>query len=101
MKVAVASTDGKNVNEHFGRAEKFLFYEKTDEGVSLIGEGKVTPLSVNDPDHPFDPDRFNQLAEALIGCKEVYVSKIGTRPSEELARLGIKAVTYKGPIEGI
>ncbi len=101
MKVAIASTDGKNVNEHFGRAENFLFYEKTAEGMSLIGEVKVTPLSVNDPGHSFDPDRFKQLAEALIGCKEVYVAKIGARPSEELAGLGIKAVTYKGPIEGI
>lgn len=101
MIVAVASTDGKNVNEHFGRADKFLVYEKTNDGLSMIGERKVTPLSVNDPNHPFDPDRFGKIAEALKGCEEVYVSKIGDRPSEELAILGIEPITYEGPIEEI
>ena len=30
-KVAVASNDGKFVNEHFGRAEKFMIYEIYDD----------------------------------------------------------------------
>jgi predicted Fe-Mo cluster-binding NifX family protein len=29
MRIAVASIDGKDVNEHFGRARRFLIYDLT------------------------------------------------------------------------
>ena len=33
MKIGIVSTDGKNVNDHFGKAERFLIYEAGTAGV--------------------------------------------------------------------
>ncbi|MDR0900103.1 MAG: dinitrogenase iron-molybdenum cofactor biosynthesis protein [Methanobrevibacter sp.] len=32
FKVAVASTDNENINEHFGKAKRFLIYKIKDDG---------------------------------------------------------------------
>ena len=36
MKIAFATTDGINVDEHFGRAGMFAIYELTADGYKLI-----------------------------------------------------------------
>ena len=36
MKIAFATTDGTNVDEHFGRAGKFAIYELTMDGYRLV-----------------------------------------------------------------
>ncbi len=98
MKIAVASTNGNEVNEHFGKAEKFLVYEVNDEELLLVDQRPVTPLSVGDQDHGFDAARFAPLAAALADCKKVFVTRIGVRPADELYKRGIEAVVYSGPI---
>lgn len=36
LKVALASSDGKNIDLHFGKAEKFYIYELNDKGFELV-----------------------------------------------------------------
>ena len=36
LKVALASSDGKNIDLHFGKAEKFYIYELKDKGFELV-----------------------------------------------------------------
>ena len=43
-KVAVTSSDGKFINQHFGRAQQFLIFEIDDEG-----DYKFLELRKNDP----------------------------------------------------
>lgn len=46
LKVAVASTDGIHINEHFGRASEFMIYEVDEEGkYSLIENRKTIPTA--------------------------------------------------------
>lgn len=101
MKIAIVSTDGTNVNEHFGKAEKFLVYDASDSGLKLIEERPSTPLSVGDPDHPFDSDRFGAIVDVIKDCKSVYITQIGETPATKLKEQGIEPKIFKGPINNI
>lgn len=101
MKIAVATTDGIEVNEHFGRTDRFFLYVITSNGPVKVGEAEVEPLSTGDRNHPFDQDRFLGIARALKGCERVYVSKIGERPAAELEKIGLEPVVFHGEISSI
>ncbi|MEA3548304.1 MAG: NifB/NifX family molybdenum-iron cluster-binding protein [Thermodesulfobacteriota bacterium] len=101
MQIAIVSTDGKNVNEHFGRAESFLIYEMGEDGLTMIGETKTAPLSVGDQSHQFNQEHFDLVVNALGKCSRVYCTRIGDRPRQELEKLGIMPVIYAGVIEGV
>ena len=101
MKVAVVSTDGINVNEHFGKAERFLIYELDANSTSLIEERKSTPLSVNDLQHSFNPERFKNVVNVIKDCKKVYITQIGDVPAEKLKAENIEPVIFDGPIKDI
>ena len=101
MKIAVATTDGVNVNEHFGRAETFQIYVITSEGPVKVNEVGVTPLSTGDRSHSFDAERFESVAGVLKGCDRIYVAQIGERPATELKKLKIEPVVFQGKISSI
>ncbi|MDH3348739.1 MAG: hypothetical protein OEM02_11665 [Desulfobulbaceae bacterium] len=89
MKIAIASTNGVDVNEHFGRSQRFLICELKDDGPKILEERKVTPYSDNDKGHTFNQDKFSKIALALSGCKRIYCSAIGDKPANELQLIGI------------
>lgn len=101
MKIAIVSTDGKNVNDHFGKAERFLIYEAGAAGLTSIAEQKISCLSTGDQSHQFDAARFESVAQALEGCKRIYCTRIGDRPRQELEKQGIMTVIFEGPIAAI
>ena len=101
MKIALASTNGTHVDEHFGRAEIFYIYDLSDAGPVKSAEVSVTPLSIGDKNHPFDPDRLQGITDALQGCERVYITKIGERPAAELVKIGIEPVVFQGAIKDI
>ena len=87
MKIAVASTDGKLVDLHFGDANKFLIFEIED------GEGKFheirekTNLPLNN-----HTDRWVASIDLINDCKAVICNKIGNEPTIELRKIGIKPI---------
>ncbi len=99
-RIAVASADGLHVNEHFGKATRFLIYD-VDDQMSWIEDRPTEPLSEDDPDHPFDADKFGRIAALLKDCSKVYVFRIGDTPAAKLTELGIEPVVYQGTIGDI
>lgn len=87
MKIAVASTDGKLVDLHFGDADRFLIYEIED------GEGKFheirekTAMPLNN-----HQERWVASIDLINDCKAVLCNKIGNEPMIELRKLGIKPI---------
>lgn len=99
-RIAAVSTDGRNVDEHFGKADRFLIYD-LDDTMTLVEERPTETLSVGDPDHPFDPDKFGRIAALLKDCSKVYVAQIGEMPAARLNALGIEPVVFRGAIADI
>ena len=101
MLIAVASTDGEMVNEHFGRATHFWVFDVSKSQHVLIMVRKVEPLSTGDQNHAFDPARMAKTWEAIKDCERVYCTKIGDRPRLELEKAGITPITYSDAISSI
>ncbi len=101
MRIAVATTDGKNVNQHFGKAEEFHIFELAATGPEFIERRPVTSLSVGDKNHDFDEARFKAILAKIADCGRVYVVRIGEKPAEELRRHGVMPVLYSAAIQGI
>lgn len=100
IRIAVVSTDGLKVNEHFGKATRFLIYD-VDDQILWVEDRPTESLSEDDPDHPFDADKFGRIASLLKDCSKVYVSRIGETPAAKLKELGIEPVVYQGAIGAI
>ena len=101
MQVAIASSQGTRVDQHFGKTDNFLIYSLDKTGLTLEEQRKVDPLSTGDKNHSFDLEKFTQVYGALSDCKRVYCAKIGARPKNELARRGIETVEFTGLIKEI
>jgi predicted Fe-Mo cluster-binding NifX family protein len=74
-KVAVASSDGKYVNQHFGMATQFLIFELEDDG-----NYKFTELRKNDPACSVEghsEHSMNNSIDLISDCKIVLASQIG------------------------
>lgn len=100
MRIAVVSTDERHVNEHFGRAREFLIYD-LDGGLTFVEKRPTETLSVGDPNHPFDAEKFARVSGLLKDCSRVYTTRVGDKPAEKLKELGIEPVIFEGPISVI
>lgn len=98
MLVAIASTDGVTVNEHFGRAGRFLIYDVSPGRRTLIAIREVEPLSTGDKDHQFDPQRMAGVIGTVEDCRRVCCAQIGIRPRRELEKSGIEVMDGTRPI---
>jgi nitrogen fixation protein NifX len=99
-RIAAVSTDGINVDDHFGKAQRFLIYDLNDQ-LTFVEERGTESLSVDDPGHAFDADKFNRILSTLKGCSRIYITQIGEMPAAKLKESGIEPVVYSGPIAAI
>lgn len=99
MLIAVASKDGKEINQHFGHAERFLIYELAAGEVKLVDEKPVERYCSYDPDHPIRSHVLRAIIDALAGCRAVVCAQIGQAPQAELERHGLEAFVAGGPIK--
>jgi len=98
MLIAVASNDGKEINEHFGMAQRFLIYEVSGDDVVLRGEKAVERYCSDDPDHAMRKPVIEAIAAALKDCRAILCAQIGPAPQMELERLGIDVFSVTGPL---
>ncbi|HTP65735.1 MAG TPA: NifB/NifX family molybdenum-iron cluster-binding protein [Geobacteraceae bacterium] len=98
MLIAVASKDGKEINQHFGHAERFLIYDVGESATRLVDEKKVDRYCSFDPEHPLRGDLLRKIVEALAGCRALLCAQIGQCPQMEMERLGIDTYVVEGPI---
>lgn len=100
MKVAFATTDGVNVNEHFGRAGMFAIYELTKDGYRFIemrkfADGRDTAVEDTKGMGEIHDDRVEIKVEKLKDCKIVYLTEIGGPSAARLVKRGMMPVKVK------
>ncbi|MDR3313710.1 MAG: dinitrogenase iron-molybdenum cofactor biosynthesis protein [Oscillospiraceae bacterium] len=94
MRVALASSDGKVVNQHFGRAEVFYILD-IGEQITFVEARKTQPLC-NDFGHD-----ANALAAsvALLGdCQAVFAAKVGVGAAQALFAAGLRVFEAPGAV---
>jgi nitrogen fixation protein NifX len=103
MKIAFATTDGKTVDEHFGRAGMFAIYEMTEQGYHFVGIRKFADgmdKSVADTKDigPLHDDAVQNKVDRLADCKLVYLTEIGGPSAARLVKKGMMPMKVKEPI---
>lgn len=97
-RIAVASTDGKVVNQHFGRAEQFHILSADGETMCCrYEESRRTSPLCGGGDH--DPGELKKAAELLADCDYLLVSRIGPGARQDLMERGIEVFELPGLIE--
>lgn len=99
MRIAVASKDGRLIDQHFGHAERFLIYEADEGEIRFLEERAVEKYCSGDIEHRYDADRLEKFYEAIKDCSLLLVSRIGTIPEKELLKRGIKTFILWDRIE--
>lgn len=92
--VAVASSDGFDVDEHLGHARQFLVYGPRNGPVGLLGVRPAPSAGSGDA-------RWEALAAVLSDCAYLLVSSAGQRPVECLAARGLRVIQTEDNIEGL
>lgn len=89
FRIAAASTDGRMVNKHFGKAETFYIYDVTDTGAQHLVETRSTQHACQNG----GPSESGMAAAAslLADCRYVLVSQIGPCAENALASKGVSA----------
>lgn len=98
-KVAVASSDGKFINQHFGRASRFLIFEIKDDGeFKFLAIRENTPLC-DGMEH--NDDLLARTVDLISDCRAVLVSRIGPGATEALVSRRIRPYEFTGFIEDV
>lgn len=91
MKVAVVSSDGKVVNQHFGKASRFYIFEVDGEKIQFLEVRETIPVC-GSADEGHADDVLGRAISLISDCKVLLCSRIGSRPQEELKKKGISAI---------
>ena len=88
FKVAVASSDGNFINQHFGHAQKFYIFDldTAAEEFPLLEVRERKPVCSG---QIHDDQALWEAAKALKDCQAVFASQIGPRAQEVLQAGGI------------
>lgn len=90
MRVAVISSDGKVINQHFGKASRFLIFDIEDK-IKFIEERKNIPVCGTAEDGHTD-DAIIRTISLIKDCNIILCAKIGGRAEDELKKYGIKSI---------
>ena len=88
--MAVASTGGGVINQHFGHAREFLIYEASTQDVRFIGHRKVDLYCSGGDTCGEAETALAKTIRTLAGCEAVLCSKIGYEPWGLLEAAGIE-----------
>ena len=95
VKIAVASSDGRTVNEHFGRARSFSIYRLHETGNKLLEVRENNPACSGQQHSDF---ALEQTVGNIADCRGVVAAQIGAGAIDALIRHRILAFTMSGPI---
>lgn len=96
-RIAVATSDGIVVNQHFGRAARFRIYDIGQESDFRFVEERVMVPVCETGNH--DDARLKENAAKLSDCRYVLVSRIGQGAANALEQEGISPMELPGMIE--
>ena len=98
VRAAVASSDGKIVNKHFGKADCFLIFELRDGEFRYIEKRNTSPCC-NMGTH--EESSFENTAKTLSDCSVIIVSHIGQGAADFMENRGFAVYEAPFPIRAV
>jgi len=103
MKVAFATTDGINVDEHFGRAGSFAVYDLSRSGYHLLelrkfADGIDHEVAGTREQGALHEERVQDKVDRLADCKIIFMTEIGGPSAARLVKKGIMPMKVKAVI---
>ncbi len=86
-RIAVASSDGKVVNQHFGHCRQFIIFEVSDTGEWKVKETRNTIPPCSSGEHSYSS--LYRAIKEISDCSFVVVSQIGYGAEQALLQAGI------------
>lgn len=86
IRVAVTSSDGKVIDQHFGHCSEFTIAEVQDSGWRIVEKRKTEPVCEN---FSHRPDRVREVADLLSDCGFLLTYCIGPYPRRLFLGRGI------------
>jgi predicted Fe-Mo cluster-binding NifX family protein len=96
--VAITTTDGKVVTQHFGHADRFHIVRIDEDSYSYVETRAVDP-ACRDMGH--DTRSFDAILELLADCEAVVTAQIGPGASEYVIRRGLRVFEGRGFVDEI
>ncbi len=98
-RIAIATSDGYTVNEHFGQAKFFRVYELDGGGHSFLDVRDAVAACQQSLGH--DTTRFDKIIELLSDCDALLVNKIGEGAAAYLISRGVRVFEVSGTIDAV
>lgn len=94
MRIAVASSDGKNVDLHFSACDHFLIFELQDGLVEFLELWEKPNTIIKE-----HSDRWRSACALLEDCDMILCAKIGPEPRSNIEKKDIKVLESQGLIK--
>ncbi len=101
MKIAITSSNGKTVDIHFGKADKFYVYEIIGSLPAYVGERDTLNYCQGPEKHKFNQEKLDLIYELIKDCEILCTAKIGEKPASKLLEKGINIVESEGELHEI
>jgi len=98
-KIAVTSSYGKLVDQHFGHAERFLVYTMAGRKISLVESRSVQKYCLGMTECEQEKGRRDGIVQSILDCDAVLTMRIGENAKNRLAADGIESVEYCYTVE--
>lgn len=89
LRVAVATKNTLQIDEHFGHADEFKIYQVGPAGVAFE---EVRVVEHYCQGGYGDEDKREVILRALADCKALFVARVGDGPGKRLREAGIEPV---------
>ncbi len=99
LKMAIASSDGKVINQHFGKARRFIIIESDGEEIKILEVRENAPACGTLEYGGHADDALERSISLIEDCDAVLCSRVGGGAVEELFSREIEPVEAPGFIE--
>lgn len=89
LRVAVATKNNAQIDEHFGHADEFKVYQVGPDGARFE---EVRTVEHYCQGGYGDEDKREVILRALADCKALFVARVGEGPAKKLREAGILPV---------
>ncbi|SNQ62843.1 NifB/NifX family molybdenum-iron cluster-binding protein [Candidatus Methanoperedens nitratireducens] len=99
LKMAIASSDGKVINQHFGKARRFIIIESDGEEIKVVEVRENNPACGTLEYGGHADDTLDRSISLIGDCDAVLCSRVGGGAADTLFSRGIEPVEAPGFIE--